>query len=146
MGAIGDCPRGLELAESELMSEASNPSTANDIPVTPAAKPLSHPVGAPMDILRAITDPMRHGVLRELANGSYPSVMALAKKLACHPDMMGRHLQQLKKAGLVIRVNPGKEADQRSKYYQIPTKFRSTLPDGARVLDFGSVVLRFEGA
>ena len=35
-------------------------------------------------------------------------------------------------------------ADQRAKYYQIPSEFRSTLPDGTRVLDFGRVVLRFE--
>jgi biotin operon repressor len=87
---------------------------------------------------------MRHAVLQELADGSFPSVMVLAKKLDCHPDMMGRHLQRLKKAGLVIRVNPGEQADQRSKYYQIPAEFRSTLPDGTRVLDFGKVVLRFE--
>jgi biotin operon repressor len=86
---------------------------------------------------------MRDAVMQELADGSFPSVMVLAKKLDCHPDMMGRHLQRLKKVGLVICVNPGEEADQRSKYYQIPTEFRSTLPDGTRVLDFGKVVLRF---
>lgn len=126
------------------MSEASNPSPANANPPSPAASPVSRPVGAPLVILRAITDPVRHVVLRELADGSFPSVMVLAKKLDCHPDMMGRHLQRLKKAGLVIRVNPGEEADQRSKYYQIPAEFRSTLPDGTRVLDFGCVVLRFE--
>ncbi len=126
------------------MSEASTPSPANEIPVTPAAAPVSRAVGAPLVVLRAITDPMRHAVLRELADGSYPSVMVLAKRLDCHPDMMGRHLQRLKKAGLVIRVNPGEQADQRSKYYQIPTEFRSTLPDGQRVLDFGSCTLRFE--
>ena len=126
------------------MSEASNPSSANANPMTPAAAPVRRAGGAAMAILRAITDPMRHAVLRELADGSFHSVMVLAKKLDCHPDMMGRHLQRLKKAGLVIRVNPGEEADQRSKYYQIPAEFRSTLPDGTRVLDFGCVVLRFE--
>ena len=126
------------------MSAASNPSPANANPAAPAAVPVSRPVGAPLVILRAITDPVRHVVLRELADGSFPSVMVLAKKLDCHPDMMGRHLQRLKKVGLVIRVNPGEEADQRSKYYQIPAEFRSTLPDGTRVLDFGACVLRFE--
>lgn len=124
------------------MSEATKPSPANANPVT-AAAPVSRPVGAALVILRAITDPMRDAVMQELADGSFPSVMVLAKKLDCHPDMMGRHLQRLKKVGLVICVNPGEEADQRSKYYQIPTEFRSTLPDGTRVLDFGKVVLRF---
>ena len=52
----------------------------------------------------------------------------------------------MKKAGLLVRVNPGDDADQRAKYYQIPVAFRSSLPDGTRVLDFGSVVLRFENA
>ena len=108
-----------------------------------SAAPL-RPVGTPLAILRVMADPMRHAVLREMAEGSVPSVMVLAKRLGCHPDMMGRHLQRLQKAGLLIRVNPGKEADQRSKYYQIPSTFRQVAPDGTRVLDFGSVVLRFE--
>lgn len=126
------------------MSEAMNPSPANESPETAPARPVSRVVGAALVVLRAITDPMRHAVFRELADGSFPSVIVLAKRLDCHPDMMGRHLQRLKKAGLVIRVNPGEEADQRSKYYQIPADFRSTQPDGTRVLDFGKVVLRFE--
>lgn len=128
------------------MSEASNPSPVNENPVTTAAAPVKRQLGAALIILRAMTDPVRHAVLRELADGSYPSVMVLAKKLDCHPDMMGRHLQRLKQAGLVVRVNPGEEADQRSKYYQIPAEFRSAQPDGTRVLDFGSVVLRFASA
>lgn len=106
----------------------------------PAVRPAT---GSPLVVLNAITDPMRYAVLRELADGSYPPVITLAKKLGCHPDQMGRHLQRMRKAGLLIRVNPGEEADQRAKYYQIPAAFRSGLPDGTRVLDFGSVVLRF---
>lgn len=109
--AIWDCRREAKLTLSGLMSEASNPSPANVNPSAPAALPISRPVGADLVILRAITDPMRHAVLRVLADGSYPSVMVLAKRLDCHPDMMGRHLQRLKKAGLVIRVNPGEAAD-----------------------------------
>lgn len=78
-----------------------------------------------------------------VADGSYPTVIALAKKLGCHPDMMGRHMRRMKKAGLVIRVKP-EDADERSKYYQIPAEFRSTQPDGRRVLDFGCLLLRFD--
>lgn len=120
------------------MSEDSMPGTS--AAPAPVVRP---PMGSPLVVLNAITDPMRYAVLRELADGSYPPVITLAKNLGCHPDQMGRHLQRMKKAGLLIRVNPGDEADRRAKYYQIPSAFRSTLPDGTRVLDFGSVVLRF---
>lgn len=110
----------------------------------PVVAPVVRPaMGSPLVVLDAITDPMRYAVLRELADGSYPPVISLAKKLGCHPDQMGRHLQRMKKAGLLVRVNPGDEADQRAKYYQIPATFRSSQPDGTRVLDFGSVMLRF---
>lgn len=120
------------------MSENSMPATS--AAPAPAVRP---PAMKPLEVLNAITDPMRYAVLRELADGSHPPVITLAKKLGCHPDQMGRHLQRMKKAGLLIRVNPGDEADQRAKYYQIPAAFRSSQPDGTRVLDFGSVVLRF---
>ena len=124
------------------MSETPAPHPALERPAAAAAVPVPEP--APLlTVLRAVSDPMRLAVLKELADGSYPPVMSLAKKLHCHPDMMGRHLQRLLKAGLVRRVNPGQEADQRSKYYQIPLEFRSTLPDGTRVLDLGHCVLRF---
>lgn len=111
----------------------------------PSTLEPSPPPGTPLEVLRAITDPMRHAVLRELADGSYPSLTALAKKLDCHPDMMGRHLRRMQKAGLVIRVRPP-DSDLRAKFYQIPAAFRSTAPDGRRVLDFGSCLLRFEVA
>ena len=125
------------------MSEDSMPGTSA-APAPAAAAPVVRPaMGSPLEVLNAITDPMRYAVLRELADGSYPPVITLAKKLGCHPDQMGRHLQRMRKAGLLIRVNPGDEADQRAKYYQIPAAFRSSQPDGTRVLDFGSVVLRF---
>lgn len=96
-----------------------------------------------MEVLVAIADPVRHAVLRELADGSYPAVKDLAVKLGCHPDQMGRHLQRLCKAGLVVGVR-AEGSDKRSRYYQIPKPFRSTLPDGRRVLDFSFCVLRFD--
>ena len=128
------------------MSEAAlTTTTAASGAAEPAPAPTSsRKTGSALEILRAITEPACYAALRELANGSHPTVAALAKKAGCHPDQMGRHLLRMKKAGLVIRVNPGEAADQRAKYYQVPAEFRSTLPDGTRVLDFGRVVLRFE--
>jgi DNA-binding transcriptional ArsR family regulator len=120
------------------MSETSVNSTLSS--ATPEA--VVRRAGPPELLLAAMADPMRYAVLRELADGSHPPVLALAKKLGCHPDQMGRHLQRLRKAGLVIEVR-AEGTDKRSRYYQVPKEFRSTLPDGQRVLDFGSVVLRF---
>jgi hypothetical protein len=55
---------------------------------------------------------------------------------------MGRHLQRLKKAGLVRSVlAPG--ADKRCLYYQIHPACRRALPDGRLEVDYGPVVLRF---
>lgn len=122
------------------MTEDSMPGMTAAPVVAPVVRPA---MGSPLVVLDAITDPMRYAVLRELADGSYPPVISLAKKLGCHPDQMGRHLQRMKKAGLLVRVNPGDEADQRAKYYQIPAAFRSSQPDGTQVLDFGCVMLRF---
>ena len=120
------------------MSEIAKP----DAPGTPSPAPRKK--SSPLEILRAITEPTRYAVLRELADGKSRSVMRLAKQLDCHPDLMGRHLQRLQKAGLVRRVNPGPEADQRSKYYQIPPESRATLPDSRRVLDYGPCALLFD--
>lgn len=109
-----------------------------------SSSPAPRKRSSPLEILRAITEPTRYAVLQELADGQFRSVMRLAKKLDCHPDLMGRHLQRLRKAGLVRRVNPGPEADQRSKYYQIPSEYRATLPDYRRILDFGPCALIFD--
>ncbi|MBL9116099.1 MAG: helix-turn-helix transcriptional regulator [Verrucomicrobiaceae bacterium] len=110
----------------------------------PQASQPSQPGVSPLAAIMAMADPMRFAVLKELADGSYPPVIQLAKKLGCHPDQMGRHLQRMKKAGLLIRVRPTGDPDMRSKHYQIPSQYRQTLPDGVRVLDYGTVVLRFE--
>lgn len=116
----------------------------------PATNPTSEPVkvpacqtGTPVDVLVAMADPVRYAVMQELSDGSYPAVKDLAAKLGCHPDQMGRHLQRMCKAGIVMEVR-ATEADKRSRYYMVPKEFRSTLPDGTRVLDFGKVMLRFE--
>lgn len=118
--------------------------TARDtIPTSEPVKVPSRQTGAPVDVLVAMADPVRYAVMQELSDGSYPAVKDLAAKLGCHPDQMGRHLQRMCKAGIVMEVRAA-EADKRSRYYMVPKEFRSTLPDGTRVLDFGSCTLRFE--
>lgn len=95
--------------------------------------------------MRVIGEPMRWKILRELADGSRPAVMDLAKRLDCHPDQMGRHLRRLSRAGLIRRIKV-EDGDGRSRYYQIHPTYRRTLTDGRRELDFGNIVLRFPAA
>jgi DNA-binding transcriptional ArsR family regulator len=96
-----------------------------------------------MVILAALSEPSRYAALSALADGSYRTITALARRADCHPDLMGRHLRRLRKAGLVRRVNPGEEADGRNKYFQIPRDYCRQLPDGTRELDYQTIVLRF---
>lgn len=120
-----------------MSAESATPESPDSMPKTPQRK-----VAGPLQVLKAVAVPMRYAVLKELADGSYPPVITLAKKLGCHPDLMGRHLKVLQKVGLLVRVDTGEDGDGRAKHYQMPAEFRSKLPDGTRVLDFGSVVLR----
>lgn len=115
------------------------------VPSVPGSEKPVRKVAGALAVLKAVAVPVRYAVLRELADGSYPPVIDLAKKVDCHPDLMGRHLKLLQKVGLVVRVKMEEDSDGRSKYYQIPAEFRQVLPNGERVLDFGSVVLRLIG-
>lgn len=124
------------------MSESPPSSNASsDTPAAPPTKPAR--VVSALEILKAAAEPVRHAVLQELSDGSYPTQIQLAKQLDCHPDLMGRHLRRLRRAGMILRVNPGEEADQRASHHQIPQKFHSTMPDGTHVVDYGHLVLRF---
>ena len=121
------------------MSEtaSANPPTSETVQA-PARQ-----TAAPAQVLMAMADPVRYAVMRELSDGSYPAVKDLAAKLHCHPDQMGRHLQRMCQAGIVMEVRAA-GADKRSRYYMVPKEFRRMESDGTRVLDYGKVVLRFE--
>jgi DNA-binding transcriptional ArsR family regulator len=130
--------RGVDWHDGSMSDDVSAPPTTISEPVNPPPK-----VAGALEVLKAVAVPMRYAVLRVLADGSYPPVVDLAKKVGCNTDLMGRHLKLMQKAGLVVRV---RDSDGRSKYYQIPSQFRSLTPEGGRVLDFGSVVLRLDAA
>lgn len=126
-------PSAVPLAPSSLPPPTSSPAPG---PTPP--KPLA----APEVLVQVIGEPMRWKILRELADGSRPAVMELAKRLGCHPDQMGRHLRRLSRAGLIRRIKV-EDGDGRSRYYQIHPTYRRTLPDGRQEVDYGAVVLRF---
>jgi DNA-binding transcriptional ArsR family regulator len=132
------------------------PASPSAVPLAPSSSPLPaptsspapgpnppKPLAAPEVLVQVIGEPMRWKILRELADGSRPAVMDLAKRLDCHPDQMGRHLRRLSRAGLIRRIKV-EDGDGRSRYYQIHSAYRCTLPDGRWELDYGVVALRFD--
>lgn len=71
--------------------------------------PVVHPPSLkPLEVLNAITDPMRYAVLRELADGSYPPVISLAKKLGCPPRPDGPPLAAHEEGGSDHTREPGR--------------------------------------
>jgi DNA-binding MarR family transcriptional regulator len=100
-------------------------------------------LGSAKVIATALAEPIRWTILGLLADGSYPPVLDLARRLKCPPDQMGRHLRWLYQAGLIQRVR-AEGADKRCIYYQIHPAYRRTLPDGRREVDYGPLVLRFD--
>lgn len=132
-------PAPPSTAPLDSSSSPLPPASSSPAPGPTPPKPLA----APEVLVRVIGEPMRWKILRELADGSRPAVMDLAKRLGCHPDQMGRHLRRLSRAGLIRRIKV-EDGDGRSRYYQIHPAYRRTLPDGRRELDYGVVALRFE--
>lgn len=132
-------PASPSTAPLDSSSSPLQPASSSSVPGPIPPKPLA----APEVLVRVIGEPMRWKILRELANGSRPAVMDLAKRLGCHPDQMGRHLRRLSRAGLIRRIKV-EDGDGRSRYYQIHPAYRRTLSDGRQELDYGVVALRFE--
>ena len=125
------------------MSDATSTPPPPPAPVVPPAPPTAPAqVITPLQILKAITDPVRYRILQEMAGGAEFSIVAMARKLGAQTDMMGRHFQTLRRARLLRRVKP-EGADGRLKHFHIPAEFRPAQPDGRKVVDFGSCVLRF---
>jgi DNA-binding transcriptional ArsR family regulator len=94
-------------------------------------------------VLFAISDPARYSLLRALADTGPQSVNTLAAKLARPADGISKHLRVLRDARLVRAVTPP-DTDGRKQYHEIPALFRSRDAAGKVLLDFGSIVLRFD--
>ena len=82
----------------------------------------------------AIRHPTRWKMLAALGNGEPQTIREVAAVSGCHYDNAIRHLQILKKAGLVVQ--------ERGKLYQIPKRFFPT--PGQPVVDFGHCLLRLD--
>jgi len=101
----------------------------------PAAAPESTALLDAREVLAAASDPVRHGLLRELAAGAPLPVYELAERLGRPPDLISKHLRVLRDARLVRAVAPA-DGDGRKL-------FRTRDAAGRLALDFGALLLRF---
>jgi DNA-binding transcriptional ArsR family regulator len=114
--------------------------------------PISQPAAAgsipqdffhrPVEFLRALSDPVRWAVLRELAGGKSFSVLELSALVKRSPDLTSKHLKTLREAGAVI-VLPAPDGDGRKLHYAVPERFRRVDETGKPMIDYGVCALRF---
>jgi DNA-binding transcriptional ArsR family regulator len=96
----------------------------------------------PLEFLRALSDPVRWAVLRELAGGKSFSVLELSALVKRSPDLTSKHLKTLREAGAVIVV-PAPDGDGRKSHYIVPENFRRPDESGKAMIDYGVCALRF---
>ena len=93
---------------------------------------------APVALLAAAGDGVRHAILRELAAGPALAVKEITRRLGRRRDLISKHLRILLDAHAVM-VRKSDPADGRKQLYEVPGPFRAA----PGVLDYGCVVLRF---
>jgi DNA-binding transcriptional ArsR family regulator len=83
-------------------------------------------------LVKAIGDPLRWEILRQLASGEPRMVVEIAGALRKSPTLISKHLVWLREAGAVEKG--------RAQLYTIPRRFLPSPGDG--VVDFGHCLLR----
>ena len=124
------------------MNEEPAPAAAATASNVPAAAPDATALLEPRKVLAAASDPVRWGILRELAAGPPLPVNELAARLGRTPDLMSKHLRVLRDARLLVAVEPA-DGDGRKQFHAVPAPFRTRDAAGRVALDFGAVLLRF---
>ena len=103
------------------------------MPDAPSPNPV--PSDLPLvALVKAIGDPVRWAILRELAAGEPLMVVEIAQTLKKSPTLVSKHLVWLRKAGAVVTGRAG--------LYTIPSRFRPV--PGERVVDYGYCLLRLD--
>ena len=100
-------------------SSPPEPAFGPDLPFVPLAK--------------ALGDPIRWAILRELASGDRLMVVEIAKRVGKPADTVSKHLAVLRKVGLAV---------VKQRLYSMPPEFLAD-PE-KRVLDLGYCVLRLD--
>lgn len=83
-------------------------------------------------LVKAVGDPLRWAIVRELSSGEPRMVIEIARALRKPPTLISKHLVWLRKAGAVVTG--------RGRLYSIPPQFVPSPGDG--VVDYGHFVLR----
>ncbi|MGY8643812.1 MAG: ArsR/SmtB family transcription factor [Verrucomicrobiales bacterium] len=106
----------------------STPSAAADAPSSAAVPTL------PFTLLaKALGEPLRWAILRELASGERLMVIEIAARTGKSSDLVSKHLAVLRKVGL---------AEKKQRLYSMPPEFIDN-PE-RRELDLGYCVLRLD--
>ena len=96
----------------------------------------------PAALVRALGDPVRWAVVRELAAGQPLPVGVLVTRLKRTKSAVSKQLRALREAGAVAAV-PVPQADGRQQYYTVPAAFRRLDEAGRPMVDYGVCALRF---
>jgi DNA-binding transcriptional ArsR family regulator len=109
------------------------PATASPSPDLPTA------VLTPEQLLPILADATRLAILRRLLDGEARSVAALAGNLGRQQSITRKHIEQLRKAGLLVtRADP---ADRRRELYALAPAYRPADPARPEI-EFGCCLLR----
>ncbi len=92
-------------------------------------------------LIKALSETTRLAVLRLLSDGQPWTVTQLSLEFHRPLDAMARHLRILRDYG-ALEVVSFEEMDGRLVHYRLNAAFLKTLPDGAKLLDFGPVLFR----
>lgn len=92
-------------------------------------------------VLGAVSDPARYAILLALAEGKPLSVQTLAARLGKSPDLVSKHLKNLREARMVMAV-ASPDGDGRKTFHEIPALFIQKDAAGRTLMDFGAVLLR----
>jgi DNA-binding transcriptional ArsR family regulator len=95
----------------------------------------------PCLLLKAVSDPVRWNILRELISSAPLSVQELAVRVGGKPSQMSKHLALLRAAGALTVVS-APDGDGRKAHHAVPENCRRTEA-GRPVIDYGVCVLRF---
>ena len=100
--------------------------------VAPAPNPA--PLLSEARLAKALNDPKRWIILRELAKGEALPVQELARRAGSTPNMTSKHMAVLREAGVVVSGY--------GQLYQLAPGLRPA--PGARMLDLGHCHLRLD--
>ncbi len=112
----------------------------SDQTLKPIVAPAAGPAVDMVNLLRALSSPVRWQVLRILATEGPQSVNDLAARTDRAQHSMSKHLQVLRAVGAVVMV-PGTDGDGRKLFHAVPPGCLRAGANG-RELDYGGCVLR----